>query len=423
MVLGIERNCDAVGCMRVGSARAKDRDDGATVGIRPIIAHDGATLRMTPLDIRNSAFVDGSAGEPAIVTQRRVAFSQIDERGNERDECLVDVRPIDPRQRAILRVRVVVALLRASKLVAHRKHRGAARDQQGGEQVATVAASRRADFGVGCRPFDAVIPRPVDGAAIDVVLAVGLVMFRCVGNEIGEGKAIVRSDEIDRPRRGASTRLEDVGGARDACRKVTGERAVAAPESSYRVAIAVIPFAPPRWERAKAMSAGPDVPRFGNQLEIAQHWILRDCLQQRCLGIERIVPSAERGRKIEPKPIDTCCVGVVAQDVQSKAEHRRSVERQRIAAACVIDIMHAIARNGTVVARVVEPTQRQCRSERIALAGVVENHVEDHFDAGGLKGSHASAKLVDSSRRKPRIGYKQRDGVVTPVVGEAEGRR
>lgn len=93
---GIEGDRDTIVCLCIRPARMQDCDDGAKLRICPVTAENRATIRMAPLDIRNAAFVDRLAAEPAIVVQRRVTLAQIDERGNERDERVVGARPIDP---------------------------------------------------------------------------------------------------------------------------------------------------------------------------------------------------------------------------------------------------------------------------------------------------------------------------------------
>ena len=48
------------------------------------------------------------------------------------------------------------------------------------------------------RALGAVVPRPVVGMAVLVVLAVGLVVLVVVGDEVGEGEAVMGGDEVHR---------------------------------------------------------------------------------------------------------------------------------------------------------------------------------------------------------------------------------
>ncbi len=59
----------------------------------------------------------------------------------------------------------------------------------------------------------------------------------------------------------------------------------------------------------------------------------------------------------------------------------------------------------------------------VALAGVVEDHVEDHADPGRAQGCGGGAELGDAAGAEAGVGGEERDGVVAPGVGEAERRQ
>ena len=128
-------------------------------------------------------------------------------------------------------------------------------------------------------------------------------------------------------------------------------------------------------------------------------------------------PSVVARSKRKPS---TPTTGVVAKHVEREPQRRRPVERQRVAAAGVVDVARAVVGERPVVGRVVESAQRQRRTERVALAGVVEDDVEDGFDAGRMQRGHRPRDVVDAAGREPRIGNERRHGVVAPVVVEAE---
>jgi hypothetical protein len=177
-------------------------DERAGFRIVPVAAIHRFPVRTPPLHIRQPTLVLHGAVEPAILVQGRVALAKLDEPPDEGDARRVGRRPVDPRQRAVLRVTVVVALLRAAELVAHREHRRSPRHEQRGEQVPHVAAARFDDGRIVARTLHAVVPRMIDVAAVAIVFAVGGVVLLDVGNEVREREAIVRRDEVDRPRRG-----------------------------------------------------------------------------------------------------------------------------------------------------------------------------------------------------------------------------
>ncbi len=77
-----------------------------------------------------------------------------------------------------------------------------------------------------------------------------------------------------------------------------------------------------------------------------------------------------------------------------------------------------------VVRRIVEAAEAHGGAELIAFAGVVVDDVEDHFDAGPVKGLHHRLELdhlfAHEARGERRIGCEKADRVVAPVVREPE---
>jgi hypothetical protein len=83
-----------------------------------------------------------------------------------------------------------------------------------------------------------------------------------------------------------------------------------------------------------------------------------------------------------------------------------------------------------VPGRVVQPSPRQGRSQRIALGRVVVDHIEDHFDPVAVQGVHHGAELradrgvvgaqfVHRHRGIARVRHEEGQRVVAPVVGHA----
>src|SRR5581483_11379611 len=129
-----------------------------------------------------------------------VRGAQGGQRGGESGQFVVPVGvvPVDPAGLVVLAVDVVVPGLGASQLVAVGDHGYALGEQQGGQQVALLALPQREDGGVGGWSFHSVVPRPVVGLAVAVVLPVGVVVFVVVGDQVCEGEPVVRGDEVDR---------------------------------------------------------------------------------------------------------------------------------------------------------------------------------------------------------------------------------
>jgi len=88
----------------------------------------------------------------------RMAAPQLDQSAGECQQPAVHPVPIEPRQRPVLTIRVVVAALRASDLVAGKEHRDALREKQGGKEVLLLTVTQRQDRRIGGRPLDAAVP-------------------------------------------------------------------------------------------------------------------------------------------------------------------------------------------------------------------------------------------------------------------------
>src|SRR5690625_362796 len=88
-------------------------------------------------------------------------------------------RPVQPRRLVVMAVRVVVAPLGPTGLVAGCDQRHPGRQQQRGEQIALLTATNRADVGIGIGfdTFGAIVRRAVVVSAVAVVFAVGLVVL------------------------------------------------------------------------------------------------------------------------------------------------------------------------------------------------------------------------------------------------------
>ncbi len=76
-----------------------------------------------------------------------------------------------------------------------------------------------------------------------------------------------------------------------------------------------------------------------------------------------------------------------------------------------------------VVGGVVDPPKAQGRTQVIALGGVVVDHVEDHFEAGGVEGLDHRLELDNLLAQVTRTGVagfrrKVTQGVVAPVVDQ-----
>src|SRR5258706_9245407 len=110
--------------------------------------------------------------------------AELDQAVYEREQLVVDLRPVEPRDLVVLAVGVVVAVLRPPNLIAATDHRYPDGEDQGRQKVPLLTRPQAVDRIILCRPFLAAVPRPVVVGSVGIVLAVGLVVLVVVRNEI-----------------------------------------------------------------------------------------------------------------------------------------------------------------------------------------------------------------------------------------------
>ena len=110
---------------------------------------------------------------------------------------LAEIVPAHPAGLVVLAIGVVVAVLRIADLVAGQHQRRPQREEQAGELVLAELPAQRDDRGVGGRALMAAIVAVVVVGAVAIVLAVGLVVFLVVAEEIGQRETVMDGDVID----------------------------------------------------------------------------------------------------------------------------------------------------------------------------------------------------------------------------------
>src|SRR6516164_1757742 len=86
-----------------------------------------------------------------------------------------------------------------------------------------------------------------------------------------------------------------------------------------------------------------------------------------------------------------------------------------------IEIEPGILRVQPVVGEIIDPAETKRWAEVISFRSMIVNHVENHFDARGVKASHHRFELGDLLAHLPAAGIfsmrsEEADGVVPPVV-------
>ena len=365
----------------------------------------------------------GLAGEEAAAAQDRVVAAQPHHRAGELEERLLVLAevPVDPRDLVVLAVGVVVALLGAAELVAVADHRHALAEQDRGEEVADLAVAQREDPAVLRRALGAAVPGAVVVVTVVVALAVGLVVLLVVRDEVVEGEAVVRGNEVDRGDWRASGVLVEVRGARDAGGELAQRRGLAAPEVAHRVAVLPVPLAPQGREAADLVAALADVPGLGDELDLGEHRVLVDDVEE---GGElvHLGELAGQGRgEVEAEAVDVHLRDPVAQRVHDELEDGRGAHEQGVARARRVEVVLLVAVDEPVVGGVVQALEGQRRAHVVALGGVVVDDVEDDLDVGLVEGLDHRLELGDLLAVRPVGGVgalrgEEADRVVAPVV-------
>ena len=212
---------------------------------------------------------------------------------------------------------------------------------------------------------------------------------------------------------------EMIGRAGDAGGDFTDHAGVSAPEFSRRVAETVVPFAPGGGKGAEPVAARPEVPGLGDEFQIPQDRVLVDRRQQRRMRVETFGAAGKGGGEVETEAVHPAVKRPNAQGVHGEAQDGGMVEPQDVAAAGVIDISGGVGGIEPVESRVVEAAQRDGRAVGVALAAVVQHHVDQDLESGVLQGGDAFAHFAPAARREPRVGRAKGDRIIAPVIGQA----
>ena len=261
--------------------------------------------------------------------------------------------------------------------------------------------------------------------AVGISLPVGLVVLPGVGHHVGQGETVVGGHQVHRRRRRTPTVVELSGGAEQAGAEVGLSVVVAAPGLAHAVAEGVVPFRPRVGEAPQLVAAGPDVPRFGDQLHTRQHRVLACGLEEGRRGIETAGAAAQRRRQVEAEPVDAQFSDPVTQTVHDQPEYLRTVGGDGVAGPGVVDVVAARADRPAVeqpvVAGIVQPAKAQRGPVLVAFPGVVVDHVDDDLDACLVQGVDHPAELGGGILAAlaggiAGLGGEPGDRLVAPVV-------
>ena len=232
-------------------------------------------------------------------------------------------------------------------------------------------------------------------------------------------------DEVDAVERAAAVVLVEVGGAGDPGRELGEGGRLAAPEVAHGVAVLAVPLRPQRREVAHLVAAGADVPRFGDQLHLADHRVLLHHLEEGGEPVHLVELAGQGGGQVEAEAVDVHLGHPVPQRIHDQLQRVRAAHVEAVAGAGVVDEVAAVLLAEPVVARGVHALEAQRRPEVVALGGVVVDHVEDDLDAGRVQRLDHAPELLHLLAEPAQRGVavvrgEEADGVVTPVVAQPQ---
>ena len=148
----------------------------------------------------------------------------------------------------------------------------------------------------------------------------------------------MRSDEVDAGPWPAPPLVVNIAGTCDSRGKIARRALIGLPIGPDMIAILVVPFGPAGRKTADLIAARSDIPGFGHELDLAEHRILTDGVEESAALVEARLLARENGAEIEAETIDLHRLGPVAQRIRHHLDDARMARIDRIARARIVDI-------------------------------------------------------------------------------------
>src|SRR4029453_18568133 len=190
-------------------------------------------------------------------------------------------------------------------------------------------------------------------------------------DEIVEGEAIVRGDEVDAGIGASPAMLVKIGASRQAIGQLADLAFIALPETAHCVPIFAVPFRPEDGEISDLIASFADVPWPGDQLYLREDRVLVNDFEESMQLVHPIRVAREGGGEIEAETIDMHVVNPIAQAVHDELEGARMEEIEGVAGAGEIHVETRILWPETVIGLVVDPAEAERRTHVVAFRGVV----------------------------------------------------
>src|SRR6185312_17501824 len=114
----------------------------------------------------------------------------------------------------------------------------------------------------------------------------GLVVLLVVRHQVGQREAVVTSDEVDARAWPASSGFVEVRRSGQPRGELAEGCGLTPPVIAHSIAILPVPFGPQTWKVADLVAAFADVPRFGDQLDLADHRVLLHQVEERAQSVD-----------------------------------------------------------------------------------------------------------------------------------------
>ena len=114
----------------------------------------------------------------------------------------------------------------------------------------------------------------------------------------------------------------EVAAAGEAVAELGQLAGVAAPEAADGVAVLAVPLGPADREVADLVAALADVPGLGDQLDLREHRVLVDDVEEGAEPVDLVQLARERGGEVEAEAVDVHLQHPVAQAVHDQLSVR-----------------------------------------------------------------------------------------------------
>src|SRR6202042_50969 len=128
--------------------------------------------------------------------------------------------------------------------------------------------------------------------------AVRLVVLVVVGDQVGEGEAVVGGDEVDARVGAAPAATVQVGAAGQPVGEVGEGLVGAAPVVADAVPVAAVPLRPQGREVAHLVAALAEVPGLGDQLDLADHRVHLDQVEEGRQPVDIVELAGQGGGQV-----------------------------------------------------------------------------------------------------------------------------